>query len=62
MKLLELFIILRDKGIQIFLIFLFLGLLIPSEMLLFEIYYKILGVLFFLYLLITLYKVLFDKN
>ncbi|MBO5948465.1 hypothetical protein J6Q66_06485 [bacterium] len=62
MKLLELFIILRDKGIQIFLIFLFLGLLIPSDMLLFEIYYKILGILFFLYLLITLYKVLFDKN
>lgn len=62
MKLLELYIILRDKGIQIFLIFLFLGLLIPSEMLLFEIYYKILGVLFFLYLLITFYKVLFDKN
>ena len=62
MKLLELYIILRDKGIQIFLIFLFLGLLIPSEMLLFEIYYKILGVLFFLYLLIIFYKVLFDKN
>lgn len=62
MKLLELYIILRDKGIQIFLIFLFLGLLIPSEILLFEIYYKILGVLFFLYLLITFYKVLFDKN
>lgn len=62
MQLLELLILLCNRGFQILLILLVLGFFIPSDVLLFEIYYKSLGIVFILYICYNVWCCICDED